>query len=112
MLGSADKKAARRRAQVAKGLARAYGKARVEQVELDELRLIVFSDHHRGERDGADDFRRCERAYNAALAHHLETGHDLVLLGDAEELWESDAREIIASYPRTYALEGEFAARA
>ncbi len=111
MLGSADKKTARRRAQVAKGLARAYGKAPVERVELDDLRLIVFSDHHRGERDGADDFRRCERAYNAALAHHLETGHDLVLLGDAEELWEGDAREIIAAYPRTYALEGEFAAR-
>lgn len=105
--GAADK----RHAQVARGLARAYAAAPTEQVELDALRVVILSDHHRGVRDGADDFRRCERAYNAALAHFLESGHDLILLGDVEELWECDARDVIASYPRTYALEAEFASR-
>jgi predicted phosphodiesterase len=109
--GDADKKAARRRAQVARGLVRAYEAAPTEQVALDALRIVILSDHHRGARDGADDFRRCERAYNAALAHYLESGHDLVLLGDVEELWECDAGDVIASYPRTYALEAEFASR-
>jgi hypothetical protein len=107
----ADEKAAKRNAQVARGLARAYKSAPTERVELDALRLMILSDHHRGARDGADDFRRCERAYNAALAHYLEHGYDLVLLGDAEELWECDAVDVIESYPRTYALEAEFAKR-
>jgi UDP-2,3-diacylglucosamine pyrophosphatase LpxH len=111
MFGDAKAKAAKRRAHVARGLQRAYEAAPTEQVELDALRIVILSDHHRGARDGADDFRRCERAYNAALAYYLESGHELVLLGDAEELWECDADEVIASYPRTYALEADFATR-
>jgi predicted phosphodiesterase len=111
VFGDADRKSAKRRAQVARGLARAYEAASPEQVALDALRIVVLSDHHRGVRDGADDFRRCERAYNAAVAHYLESGHDLILLGDVEELWEGDAGEVIASYPRTYALEADFASR-
>jgi hypothetical protein len=108
MFGNAQKKAAKRRASVARGLDRAYAATPAEQVDLS-LRMVVFSDHHRGVRDGADDFRRCERAYNAALAHYLESGYRLLLLGDAEELWECRPRDVIASYARTYALEAEFA---
>ena len=37
-------------------------------VDLASLRYIIFSDQHKGARNGADDFLRCERAYNAALA--------------------------------------------
>ena len=109
MFGNGQRKAAKRRARVARGLDRVYAATPAEQVELGTLRMVVLSDHHRGARDGADDFRRCERAYNAALAHYLESGHRLLLLGDAEELWECHARDVIASYPRTYALEAEFA---
>jgi predicted phosphodiesterase len=111
MAGDPERKAAKRRSQVAKGLDRAYAAAVAERVELDALELLIVSDHHRGARDGADDFRRCERAYNAALAHYLETGYELLLLGDTEELWECDPEDVIAAYPRTYALEAEFAAR-
>jgi hypothetical protein len=32
---------------------------------LGEDRLIIFSDHHKGKRDGADDFWVAERAYYA-----------------------------------------------
>jgi hypothetical protein len=52
-------------------------------------RIVVFSDHHRGEGDGADDFRRCEHAYTAALGYYRKSGYRLFLLGDVEELWES-----------------------
>ncbi len=111
MAGDADKQAAKRRAQVARGLDRAYEATEPERIELDALDLVIVSDHHRGARDGADDFRRCERAYNTGLAHYLEAGHELVLLGDTEELWECDPEDVIAAYPRTYALEADFAAR-
>ena len=42
--------------QIGKGLSDAYGRAERRQVELGDLRAVVFSDHHRGRGDGADDF--------------------------------------------------------
>jgi UDP-2,3-diacylglucosamine pyrophosphatase LpxH len=74
-------------------------------------RYVIFSDHHRGQRDGADDFRSCERPYNAALGYYLEMGYTLVLLGDVEELWKSTPGRVVQSYPHTLELEGEFLAR-
>ncbi|MGQ0601524.1 MAG: hypothetical protein ACT4QE_07490, partial [Anaerolineales bacterium] len=71
-------------------------------------RLVIFSDHHRGARNGADDFLRSERAYNAALAHYFELGHTLVVLGDAEELWEEFPAEVVKAYPHTLGLEARF----
>jgi hypothetical protein len=46
-------------------------KAEGERVlELRNARLVILSDQHKGNRDGADDFRVCESAYNAALAYY------------------------------------------
>lgn len=59
--------------------------------------MVIFSDQHKGTRDGADDFFRAERAYCAALAYYLRTGHHLVVLGDAEELWETWSPKKIVS---------------
>ena len=75
---------------------------------LNTDRLIIFSDQHRGARNGADDFLRSERAYNAALAYYLEMGHTLVVLGDAEELWEEFPAEVVKAYPHTLGLEAQF----
>ena len=112
MLGSADKKAARRRAQVAKGLARAYGKARVEQVELDELRLIVFSDHHRGERDGAGRLpplrARLQRRARPLPRDRARARAARRRRGAVGERRAGDHRRRTRA---RYALEGEFAAR-
>jgi UDP-2,3-diacylglucosamine pyrophosphatase LpxH len=93
---------------IARGLDRAYEGAASETVELSTARLIIFSDHHRGARDGADDFRRCEPAYNAALAYYFGEGHRLYLLGDVEELWECSAKEVLPAYGRTLGLERRF----
>lgn len=94
--------------EIAKGLDRAYESAHAEEAQVGKARLVVFSDHHRGARDGADDFQRCERAYNAALAYYLTLGHRLLALGDVEELWECTPEEAIASYPETLELERQF----
>jgi UDP-2,3-diacylglucosamine pyrophosphatase LpxH len=97
---------------VAAGLTGTFEAAAAEEItlEIDGLRLIVFSDHHKGARDGADDFRRCEPAYRAALGHYLEAGHRLFVLGDAEELWECSPKEVLAAYPEVLELEARFAA--
>lgn len=96
------------RQRVAKGLSKAYDAAPVETRQLDALRIVVFSDLHRGARDGADDFQRCEPAYNAALGSYLERGFELFLLGDVDELWENDVDEVLPSYVDTAALERAF----
>src|SRR5207244_12139402 len=78
------------------------------QLDLDSARLIVFSDLHKGSRDGADDFRRSERAYQAALGYYLEQGHTLMTLGDVEELWKYKPAEVLHAYRQSLQLEAEF----
>jgi predicted phosphodiesterase len=71
-------------------------------------RCIIFSDQHRGARNGADDFRWSERAYNAALAKYHTLGHTLIVLGDGEELWQERAGVVVDAYRHTLELEARF----
>jgi predicted phosphodiesterase len=91
-----------------KRLSEAYRDATKQDFALEADRLVIFSDQHKGARDGADDFQRCERAYNAALAYYNHLDYQLVVLGDAEELWENSFEEIAASYSATLELEAAF----
>ena len=92
-----------------KRLERLYQNTRAERsVDLTDGKVVIFSDHHKGTRDDADDFWVCERAYNAALGYYLEHGYTLIVLGDAEELWENDSAKVLAEYKRTIELEAEF----
>lgn len=90
------------------------GAEEVEQEEgaavLDPAsdRYIILSDLHKGTRDGADDFRYCERAYNAALAYYYAAGHTLVELGDVEELWEESPAAVIKAYRYSLELAARF----
>lgn len=96
--------------RVAQALTDTFERAREteREVDLHAARYVIFSDMHKGARDGADDFRRCERAYNAALGYYYEAGHTLVVLGDAEELWEATPQAVLQAYQHTLALEAEF----
>ncbi|MFO7768512.1 MAG: hypothetical protein R6W82_06125 [bacterium] len=98
---------------IARGMERAWEGAETEEVrrDLEDLHLVIFSDHHRGLRGKTDDFRLCEQAYCAALGYYLEQGYDLHLLGDVEELWGHDPRKVMETYPETLALEEQFLAR-
>ena len=96
------------------GLNDAYtrcSRERVAQREIAELRMIVVSDLHRGDRKGADDFHRCERAYSAAIGHYLELGFELLQLGDVDELWENPVDPVLRSYKDVTALEQEYLAQ-
>ncbi|MFN2108677.1 MAG: metallophosphoesterase [Anaerolineae bacterium] len=84
----------------------AAGEARVLDLATD--RYIIFSDQHRGARNGADDFQRAERAYNAALAYYLHMGYTLVVLGDVEELWEETPAAVVSAYRHSLELEARF----
>lgn len=77
-------------------------------LDPDADRYVVFSDHHKGRRDGADDFARCEASYLSALEHYLAAGFALILLGDAEELWENRVEPVLGAYANVLAAERRF----
>lgn len=95
---------------IAAGMERAFDDRATEEQELDldTARLIVFSDLHKGTRDDADDFRRSERAYQAALGSYLERGHRLFVLGDVEELWKYSPEPVLGAYADSLKLEQSF----
>jgi len=98
--------------KVAEGLTKAFDPEHVgtveDELDLGDAKVVIFSDHHRGTRDGADDFRRCEPAYCAALAWYLAHDFELVALGDVEELWENAPGPVMDAYDEVVALESEF----
>lgn len=71
-------------------------------------RYIIFSDLHKGARNQADDFLPCEHTYLAALDHYLAEGFTLIVLGDAEELWEEKAQNVLAAYRNVLLSEARF----
>ena len=91
------------------GLDAALARAEEQRYDPAADRIVIFSDHHRGVGDPADDFRRGERAYAAALGFYLEAGYRLFLLGDVEELWEERPGPVVERYRDVLALEREFA---
>jgi UDP-2,3-diacylglucosamine pyrophosphatase LpxH len=73
-----------------------------------ESRYIVFSDHHKGSRDRADNFWQCEETYLKALDYYYENGYNLVILGDAEELWREEAQNVLEAYANIFHSEARF----
>ncbi|MBL8058966.1 MAG: hypothetical protein JNK29_19830 [Anaerolineales bacterium] len=97
--------------RVARALEAALARAQSQPprpFNLATERWIILSDQHKGARNRADDFVRCERAYNAALAYYYRLGHTLVALGDAEELWKESPGVVLNHYAHTVQLEAEF----
>jgi len=60
------------------------------QIQLNQPdQFIIFSDQHRGAKNGADDFMNAEAAYLAALDYYYRKNFQFISLGDSEELWEN-----------------------
>ncbi|HRO69993.1 MAG TPA: metallophosphoesterase [Chitinophagaceae bacterium] len=74
-------------------------------------KFIIFSDQHKGGRDGADDFVLAEPNYMAALEYYDDHGFSLIGLGDCEELWENTLHKVRDSYPNTFEAEKKFLQR-
>lgn len=63
--------------------------------DYDKASIIIFSDQHKGGRDGSDDFMLVETTYLTALRYYYDKGFTLINLGDCEELWESKPSIVI-----------------
>lgn len=73
-------------------------------------RFIIFSDQHKGGRNGADDFMACERTYLEALDYYRKENFHLICLGDCEELWENSWLAVRKSHQASFAKEKAFIA--
>lgn len=74
-------------------------------------RFIIFSDQHKGNRNGADDFVTSENSYLGALEYYAQHNFCLIGLGDCEELWENLFWQVKKAYADTFAAEKQFLER-
>src|SRR5688572_25122815 len=72
-------------------------------------KFIIFSDQHKGAKNGADDFMICEPNYLAALDFYFEKGYLLISLGDSEELWENTLPAVKKAQEPSFQKEKIFA---
>jgi predicted phosphodiesterase len=73
--------------------------------------FVIFSDQHKGKRDGADDFAIAEPNYLQALDYYNKAGYHLISLGDSEELWENTMLQVIKVNEENFKLERQFLKR-
>lgn len=74
-------------------------------------KFIVFSDQHKGAKNGADDFMLCEPNYLAALQHYHQNNYKLILLGDCEELWENSLAAVLKHQQKSFDWYKQFIAQ-
>lgn len=71
-------------------------------------RIIVFSDQHRGRKNGADDFVKAEGSYLLALEYYFQNEFQFISLGDSEELWENTLASVKKNNTLTFEAEKKF----
>lgn len=76
--------------------------------ELTKARFIIFSDQHKGAKNGSDDFMPAEASYLGALEYYYGNGYTLISLGDEEELWENLPGAVRDNNPLTIASQQRF----
>jgi predicted phosphodiesterase len=77
----------------------------------DNQPVILFSDHHKGRRNGSDDFAPAEKNYLAALDYYNSRKFYYINLGDSEELWENNLLQVLNHNAETFEAEKLFVDR-
>lgn len=70
--------------------------------------VILFSDHHKGNRKGNDEFTHAETNYLNALDYYNTLGASYISLGDSEEFWKFNIFSIIQHNKKTFDKEDLF----
>lgn len=83
-------------------------KGLVVPFDISTGKFIIFSDQHKGRRNGADDFAICEPNYLDALDYYYQQGYHLIVLGDCEELWENSLLSVMKHHQPSFEKEKKF----
>ncbi len=76
-----------------------------------EQHFIIFSDQHKGTKNGSDIFAFAEKNYVAALDHYNQNNFTYINLGDGEELWENKVSRVKRKNNPSFQKERLFANR-
>lgn len=71
-------------------------------------RFIIFSDQHKGAKNGADDFMLCEPNYLSALDYYYQHNFQFIALGDCEELWENNLANVLKNQQPSFERYRQF----
>ena len=71
-------------------------------------KFIIFSDQHKGRKNGADDFAHAEQNYLAALEYYAAHDYWYINLGDSEELWENNIWQVKKHNKAAFDAEKKF----
>ncbi len=85
-------------------------KGPVISFEQHKDKFIIFSDQHKGAKNGADDFMQAEPNYLAALDHYNKNDFIFINLGDSEELWENSLGRVRKHNEPAFNAEKQFIA--
>jgi predicted phosphodiesterase len=86
-------------------------KGLVVPFDITTGKFIIFSDQHKGGRNGADDFVLCEPNYLSALDYYHQNGFHFISLGDGEELWENTLGKVCKEHHASFKKEKLFVPR-
>ncbi|MEO8569517.1 MAG: metallophosphoesterase [Ginsengibacter sp.] len=78
------------------------------EVDFSADKFIIFSDHHKGNRDHGDDFAGNEKNYLAALDFYYSNQFHYINLGDSEELWKYKPEQVISKNVTALKSEARF----
>lgn len=81
------------------------------EFEPGKQKFIIFSDQHKGAKDGSDDFALAEKNYLSALEYYNLNNFHFISLGDAEELWENTMAAVKKHNTSTFEKEKLFIQR-
>ena len=71
-------------------------------------KFIIFSDQHKGAKNGADDFMLCEPSYLAALDYYFDQQYFFISNGDCEELWKNTLTAVKKAQKPVFEKEKKF----
>ncbi len=77
-------------------------------VDFNADKFIIFSDHHKGNKDHGDDFAGNEKNYLAALDYYYRNQYNYINLGDSEELWKYKPEQVISKNITALQSEARF----
>ena len=77
-------------------------------VDFNTDKFIIFSDHHKGNKDHGDDFAGNEKNYLVALDYYFTNKFKYVNLGDSEELWKYKPEQVISKNIKALSSEARF----
>lgn len=77
----------------------------------DQHKFIIFSDQHKGIKNGSDIFALAEQNYIAALEYYYQEGFTYINLGDGEELWQNTITKVKRKHKASFVKEKLFADR-